>query len=52
MTVTGVVRRLAKVYSLNEKNVHGLSTCSCVLQLLQLLLFATTIYFLKMIDHS
>ena len=37
-------------YGLGEKNICCLFTHSCVLQLLQLLLFATTIYLSKMID--
>ena len=35
-----------------EKNVCCLFTHSCMLQLLQMLLFATTIYLSKMIDPS
>ena len=47
-----LVVRLAHKYGLGEKNVCCLLTHSCVLQLLQLLLFATTIYLSKMIDPS
>ena len=46
-TVTTIV-----TIGLGEKNVRCLFTHSCVLQLLQLLLFATTIYLSKMIDPS
>ena len=47
-----LVVRLVHKYDLGEKNVRCLLTHSCVLQLLQLLLFATTIYLPKMIDPS
>ena len=47
-----MVVRLVHKYGLGERNVHCLFTHSCVLQLLQLLLFATTIYLSKMIDPS
>ena len=44
--------RLVYKYDLGEKNVRCLLTHSCMLKLLQLLLFATTIYLSKMIDPS
>ena len=47
-----LVVRLAHKYGLGEKNVRCLFTHSSMLQLLQLLLFATTIYLSKMIDPS
>ena len=47
-----LVVRFAHKYGLGEKNVRCLFRHSCVLQLLQLLLFATTIYLSKMIDPS
>ena len=47
-----LVVRLAHKYGLGDKNIGCLFTHSCVLQLLQLLLFATTIYLSKMIDPS
>ena len=47
-----LVVKLAHKYCLGEKNVCCLFTHSCVLQLLQLLLFATAIYLSKMIDPS
>ena len=47
-----LVVRLVHKYDLGEKNVHCLFTHSCVLQLLQFLLFAATIYLSKMIDPS
>ena len=47
-----LVVRLAHKYDLSEKNVRCRFIHSCVLQLLQLLLFATTIYLSKMIDPS
>ena len=50
--VLDLVVRLVHKYGLGEKNVRCLFTHSCVLQLLQMLLLATTIYLSKMIDPS
>ena len=47
-----LVLRLAHIYGLGEKNVCCPFTHSCMLQLLQLLLFATTIYLSKLIHPS
>ena len=54
LDILELVARLVYKYGLGlgEKNVHCLFTHSCLLQLLQLLLFATTIYLSKMIDPS
>ena len=35
MQLLELVRKLATVYNLNEKNIHCLFICSCMLQLLQ-----------------
>ena len=51
-SILELVVRLAHKYGLGEKNVRCLRTHSCVLQLLQLLPFATTIYLSKMTDPS
>ena len=47
-----LVVRLAHICGLGEKNICCLFTHSCMLQLLQLLLFTTTIYLSKMTDLS
>ena len=52
LKILELARSLVKVYGLDKKNVHCLFKCSCMVELLQLLLFATTIYLLKMIDPS